>query len=47
MFSVFLAAKGGGTNLKQFVVFRAAQRESKSLDEKFKSRSIVKNSGNA
>ena len=38
MVSVCLAAKASGTKLKQFVVFRAAKRESKSLDEKFKSR---------
>ena len=47
MVSVFLAAKADGTKLKPFVVFRAAKRESKSLDEEFKSRCVVKSSGNA
>ena len=45
MVSVCLAAKAYGTKLKPFVVFRAAKRESKSLDEEFKSRCVVKSSG--
>ena len=47
MVSVCLAAKANGTKLKLFVVFRAAKRESKSLDEEFKSRCLGKSSGNA
>ena len=35
MVSVCLAVKAGGTKLKPFAVFRAAKRESKSLDEEF------------
>ena len=45
--SVCLAAKGDRTRLKPFVVFRAAKRESKSLDEELKSGCVVKSSGNA
>ena len=44
--SVCFAAKGDRTRLKPFVVFRAVKRESKSLDEEFKSRCVVKSSGN-
>ena len=47
MVSVYLDAKADGTKLKPFVAFRAAKRESKSLDEKFESRCVVKSSGNA
>ena len=47
MVSVCLAAKPDGAKLKPFVVFRAAKRESKSLDEEFKSCCAVKSSGNA
>ena len=47
MVSICLTAKTDGTKLKLFVVFRAAKRESKSLDAEFKSCSIVKSSGNA
>ena len=47
MVSVCLAAKADGTKLKPFVIFRAAKRESKSLDEEFESRCAVKGSGNA
>ena len=47
MVSVCFADKGDGTKLKPFVVFRAAKRESKSLDEEFKSHCVVKSSGNA
>ena len=47
MVSVCLAAKADGTKLKPFVVFRPAKRESKSLDEEFESRCVVKGSGNA
>ena len=46
MVSVCLAAKSNGNKLKPFVVFRAAKRESKSLDEEYKSRCVVKSSGN-
>ena len=46
MVSVCLAAKVDGTKLKAFVVFLAAKRESKSLDEEFKSPCVVKSSGN-
>ena len=45
--SVCLAAKTDGTKLKPFVVFHAAKRESKSLDEEFETHSVVKSSGNA
>ena len=47
MVSVCLAAKADGTKLKPFVVFCAAKRESKPLDEEFKYRCVVKSSGNA
>ena len=47
MISVCLAAKEDGTKLKTVVVFGAAKRESKSLDEEFKSRCVVKSSDNA
>ena len=47
MVSVCLAAKVDGTKLKPFVVFHAAKRESKSLDEEFKSCWVGKSSGNA
>ena len=46
MFSICLAAKADGTKLKPFVVFCAAIRESKSLDEEFKSCCVIKSSGN-
>ena len=39
--SICLAAKGDGTKLKLFVVFRAPKRESKSLDEEFESRCVL------
>ena len=47
MVSVYLAAKADGTKLKPFVAFRAAKRESKSLDEEFESRWVVNKFGNA
>ena len=47
MISVCLAAELYGTKVKTIVVFRAAKRDSKSLDEEFKSRCVVKSSGNA
>ena len=47
MVSVCLAAKADGTKLKPFVIFRAAKRESKSLDEEFESRWVVNKFGNA
>ena len=46
MVSVCLAAKADGIKLKSLVVFRATKRVSKSLDEEFKSRCVVKSSGN-
>ena len=47
MVSAYLAAKADGTKLKPFVAFRAAKRESKSLDEEFESRWVVNKFGNA
>ena len=47
MLSICLAGKANGTKLKPFVVFRVAKRESKSRDEEFKCRCVVKSSGNA
>ena len=44
--SLCLPAKADGTKLKQLIVFRAAKSESESLDEEFKSRCVVKTSGN-
>ena len=41
MVGVCLAAKGDGTKLKPLVVFSAAKRESKSLDEEFESRCVA------
>ena len=42
-----LSCKTDGPNLKPSVVFCAAKRDSKSLDEEFKFCSVVKSSGNA
>ena len=47
MVSVCLAAKADETKLKPFVVFRVAKRESKSFNEEFESRRVIKSSGNA
>ena len=47
MVSVCLAAKTDATKLKPFVVFHAAKRESKSLDEEFKFCCVVKSYSNA
>ena len=47
MVSACLAAKADGAKLKAFVVFYASERESRSLDEEFKSGCVVKCSGNA
>ena len=47
MVSICLAAKADRTKLKTFVVFCAAKRESKLLDEEFESHCVVKRSGNA
>ena len=47
MISVCLAAKADRTKLETVVVFGAAKKESKSLDEEFKSRCVNKSSGNA
>ena len=41
MVSVCLAAKADGTKLKPFTVLHATKRESKSLDEEFKSRRVL------
>ena len=43
---IYLAAKADGTKLKSFVVFHGAKR-TWWLDEEFKSRCVVKSSGNA
>ena len=42
MVSVYLAAKADGTKLKLLIVFHAAKRDSKSFDEEFKTRCVVK-----
>ena len=47
MISVCLAAEADGTKLKTVVVFGAAKTKSKSHDEEFNSRCVVKSSGNA
>ena len=47
MVSACLAAKADGTKLKPFVVFRSAKRESKMLDEEFKSCCVAESSSNA
>ena len=47
MVSVCLAAKADGTKSKPFSVFRAAKRESKSLDKEFKFLCVIKSSDNA
>ena len=46
MARVCLAAKADVTKLKPFVIFRAAKNESKLLDKEFKSRCVIKSSGN-
>ena len=46
MVSIRIAAKADGNKFKSFVVFHAAKSESKSLDEEFKSRCVVKSPGN-
>ena len=46
MVSVFLAAQADRTKLKPFVVFPAAKRESKPLDEELEFRCVVKSSVN-
>ena len=46
MVSICLVVKADGNKLKPFIVFCAAKRESKSLDEEFKSCCVVKSSGN-
>ena len=45
--SVCLSAKADGTNLKPMIVFDGAKRESKALNEEFKSRFVVASSKNA
>ena len=47
MVSVCLTAKADGTKLKPLIVFRAAKRESKTLDDEFKAHCVVTTSGNA
>ena len=39
--SVCLSAKADGTKLKLMIVFGSAKRESKALNEEFKSRCVV------
>ena len=39
--SVCLSAKADGTKLKPMIVFGGAKRESKALNEEFKSRCVV------
>ena len=45
--SVCLSAKADGTKLKPIIVFGGAKRESKALNEEFKSRCVVASSKNA
>ena len=45
--SVCSAAKADGTKLKPLVVFRGAKRETRGLDEEFKSKCVVGSSKNA
>ena len=45
--SVCLSAKADGTKLKPMIVFGGAKRESKALNEEFKSRCVVASSKNA
>ena len=47
MVTVCLAAKADGTKLKLFIVFRGAKRETKALDEEFRSKCVVQTSANA
>ena len=44
--SVYLAAKGDGTNLKPFVIFAGAKRVSKALHEQYKRQCSVASSTN-
>ena len=39
--------KADGTKLQSFIVFKAAKRDSKALDEEFKNRCVVQTSGDA
>ena len=41
MVRVCLAAKADRTRLKPFIVFHGTKKESKSVDEEFKSRCVV------
>ena len=47
MVTVCLSARADGTKLKPFVVFHAAKRETKKLDEDFRHKCIVTTSFNA
>ena len=47
MLTVCLAAQADGTKLKLFTVFRATKRETKALDEEFRSKCVVQTSANA
>ena len=47
MVSVCLAAKADGTKLQPFIVFKAAKRDIKALDEEFKNQCFVQTPGNA
>ena len=42
-----LSAKADGTKIKPIIVFGGAKRESKALNEEFKSRCVVASSKNA
>ena len=44
--SVCLTAKADGTKLKPFIVFKGAKRESKALNDEFKTRCVVASSSN-
>ena len=47
MVTICLAAKADGTKLKPFIVFRGGKRETKALDEEFRSKCVVQTSTNA
>ena len=47
MLTVCLAPQADGTKLKLFTVFRATKRETKALDEEFRSKCVVQTSANA
>ena len=47
MVTVCLSARANGTKLKPFIVFRAAKRETKKLNENFRHKCVVTTSSNA